>query len=68
MTGKITVLSKSYEEQLAASSWLKYNEKFEFIVFVFLLTKLLEKISVIYNTLKNQYTVLDKAFKLVREW
>jgi len=62
----MTDLSKGYEEQLPASSWLKYIENFEFTVFVFLPTKLLEKISVIYNTLKNQDTVLDKAFKLVR--
>lgn len=62
----MTFLSKSYEEQLAASSWLKCTEKFEFIVFVFLLTKLLEKISVVYNTLRTQDKVLDKAFKLVR--
>jgi len=66
MTGKMTFLSESYEEQLAASSWLKYIEKFEFIVFVFLPRKLLEKISVVYNTLRTQDTVLDKAFKLVR--
>jgi len=62
----MTFLSESYEEQLAASSWLKYIEKFEFIVFVFLPRKLLEKISVVYNTLRTQDTVLDKAFKLVR--